>query len=403
MTFMKKLIPSFRLQIFVIFILLLLFSVMFTRTFFIRSNNEFLKRLSEQKIMEKIELLYADFENSIPGDQSEKFNGDIESLMLSQKAIDLSVEIYRKQIDAYSRYIFSFILLSVLFVFILSISLITRPLRRLQTATKALMSGDQHIQIKENRFSPINDLIVSFNSMVRELDRQRRIAIEAEKQLVWKEVARVMAHEIKNPLTPIKLSVERLEMKTASSSEIDIGLLQESLGVIKEEVNNLQALVERFRGFASLPEARPEFYNIDTQLNEIVDAYRSSHNISLNIETRLPFIYADKIQIKQVVVNLIQNAIQSADRKDFQIDIDLRSDTSNVILKIIDNGPGISSEHLDKIFEPYFTTRRKGTGLGLPIVKRIIEITTVTSKLTAKLGGEPRLQLQYQLLKKKDK
>jgi len=373
MTFMKNLIPSFRLQIFIIFIILLFISVMFTRTFFIRSNDEFLQRLAEQKTMESIESLYSDFAGLIPTNQSQKFNRDVESLMLSQKAVDLSVDIYRQQIDAYSRYIFIFILLSVLIVFVLSISLITRPLRRLQAATQALRSGEKNIQIKENRFSPINDLIVSFNSMVRELDRQRRTAIEAEKQLVWKEVARIMAHEIKNPLTPIKLSVERLEMRAGSNTKINTGLLHESLGIIKEEVNNLQTLVDRFREFASLPEARPEFYKIDVQLNEIVGAYRPEHNIVLKVDSSLSPVYADKVQIKQVVVNLIQNAIQSSDSADLQINIDLKSDDDNVILEIIDNGPGIASEHLEKIFEPYFTTRRKGTGLGLPIVRRIIE------------------------------
>ncbi|MBN2601648.1 MAG: HAMP domain-containing protein [Candidatus Marinimicrobia bacterium] len=350
--------------------------------------------------MEKIELLYSDFGNSIPPDQTEIFDRDVESLMLSQKAIDLSVDLYRKQIDVYSRYIFYFILLSVLIVFVLSISLITRPLHRLQTATQALMAGDQHIQITENRFSPINDLIVSFNTMVRELDRQRQIAIEAEKQLVWKEVARIMAHEIKNPLTPIKLSVERLEMKAASDSEFNISLLQESLGIIKEEVNNLQGLVERFRGFASLPEARPEFYKLDTQINEIIGAYRSNHNIALNIDANLPLVYADKFQIKQAVVNLIQNAIQSTDRDDLQIDINLLSGTTNVMLKIKDNGPGISVEHMKKIFEPYFTTRRKGTGLGLPIVKRIIENHGGNIKISSEAGQGTTVTVTIPIIEK---
>ena len=368
----KKIIPSFRLQIFIVFIILLFFSVMFTRTFFIRSNDEFLYRLSEQNIMEKLDSLYVDFSSSVPADQLEKFNQGIESLMLSQKTVDLSVDLYRQQIDAYSRYIFIFILVSVLIVFLLSVGLITRPLYRLQSATQALISGEKNIQIKENLLSPINDLIVSFNSMVRELDRQRQLAIEAEKQLVWKEIARVMAHEIKNPLTPIKLNVERLEMKSVSRVDIKTALLRESLGIIKEETENLEALVNRFRGFASLPEARPEFYKLDAQIGEIISAYQKEHNISLNVENILPPLYADKIQIKQVIVNLIQNAVQSSNNN-LQLNISLKSEEYNIILEINDNGSGISSENLKKIFEPYFTTRRKGTGLGLPIVKRIVE------------------------------
>ncbi len=370
---MKKPIPSFRLQIFLLFIALLLISVMFTRSFFIKSNHSFLQRFSEQNILTKIETLYHDYRAVLPQEQAESFKQDIEELMLGQKAIDLSTEIYQQQVDAYSRYIFIFIVLSVFLIFVLSINLITRPLRRLQAATQELMAGNIRIHVKENPFSPINDLIVSFNRMVLELDRQRKIAIEAEKQMVWREIARVMAHEIKNPLTPIKLSVEHLEMKCLTDSAISPKFLGDSLSVIKEEVANLQALVDRFRGFATLPEAKPEHYSIKAQIEEIIASYQPKHRIELIGENEVPPIRADKMQIKQALVNLIQNALQAADTPSVIVTIKIETADNWLMISIHDNGPGIPTENLEKIFEPYFTTRRKGTGLGLPIVKRIVE------------------------------
>lgn len=170
---MKKLIPSFRLQLLILFIALLLISVMFTRAFFIKSNNVFLQRLSEQNLLTGIESLYHDYKAYLPEAQSDAFDREIEALMRGQKTIDLSVDLYQQQVAAYSRYIFIFIVLSVFLIFILSINLITRPLRRLQAATQELMSGNIRIHVRENPFSPINDLIVSFNQMVVELDRQR--------------------------------------------------------------------------------------------------------------------------------------------------------------------------------------------------------------------------------------
>jgi two-component system nitrogen regulation sensor histidine kinase NtrY len=276
-------------------------------------------------------------------------------------------------VTIYSIYIFVFVLLAVLIIFLLSINLITRPLRRLQAATRALAAGDTDIQVRENRFSPINDLIVSFNQMVREVNRQRQRAIEAEKQLIWKEIARVMAHEIKNPLTPIKLTIERLENKGLKKPDDILPVLTESIGIIKEEVQNLQSLVNRFREFATLPAASKESYSLENQLNEIVRAYQPTFDIELVFENELPPIYADKIQMKQTFVNLIQNAIQAGEPERGKLTITVGTKDSSFSIAFKDNGPGIKAEDMAKIFEPYFTTKRKGTGLGLAVVKRIVE------------------------------
>ncbi len=389
----RKYIPSFRIQIFLVFILLLFSAVLFTRSFFIKSFEPFLHRVTQQNEDQQLIDIHKNYSFWIPSEKKDEFDRDIESLMIGQKQLDLAVTLYQQRIAAYSMYITTFIVLSVLLIFLLTISLITRPLRRLQTATQELKSGNIRIQIKENRFSPINDLIISFNTMVRELEIQRKRAIEAEKQVVWREIARVMAHEIKNPLTPIKLTVERLEMKHATDPGRTSEILSDSIKIIKEEIENLQQLVNRFRNFATLPQAAPEYYQLETQLADIIGAYDTDFNIRFALAEPLPPVYADKIQLKQVFVNLIQNAIQSFELGNEEINISLHKDHDAIIIIIQDNGPGISPENLEKIFEPYFTTKRKGTGLGLPIVKRIIENHHGTITVKSNLGGGTNIQI----------
>jgi len=370
---MKKLLPSFRIQIIVVFLLLLVISILFTRMFFLKSFNSFLQRISQQDVTLQLNRLYDKYAPNLPPGEIEKFKQEIEALMINQSRTDLAVDLYRREVTIYSIYIFVFVLLAVLIIFLLSINLITRPLRRLQAATRALAAGDTDIQVRENRFSPINDLIISFNQMVREINQQRQRAIEAEKQLIWKEIARVMAHEIKNPLTPIKLTIERLENKGLRKPEDIAPVLSESIEIIKEEVQNLQSLVDRFREFATLPAASKESYSLENQLAEIVRAYQLTFSIELVVKSELPPIYADKIQMKQTFVNLIQNAIQACEAEQGKLTISVGIEKSSFSIAFKDNGPGVRAEDMHKIFEPYFTTKRKGTGLGLAVVKRIVE------------------------------
>jgi two-component system nitrogen regulation sensor histidine kinase NtrY len=356
-----------------VFLLLLVISILFTRMFFLKSFNSFLQRISRQNVSLQLNRLYDDYAPNMPPAAMEKFKQEIESLMINQTQTDIAVDLYRREITTYSIYIFVFVLLAVLTIFLLSINLITRPLRRLQAATRALAAGETEIQVQENRFSPINDLIISFNRMVREVNRQRQRAIEAERQLIWKEIARVMAHEIKNPLTPIKLTIERLENKGLRKPDEVMPVLAESIEIIKEEIQNLQALVDRFREFATLPAASKENYSLENQLTEIVRAYQPTFDIELVTETALPPIYADKIQMKQIFVNLIQNAIQACEAGPGKLIIIVGVKDSGFSIAFQDNGPGIKADDMPKIFEPYFTTKRKGTGLGLAVVKRIVE------------------------------
>jgi len=190
-----------------------------------------------------------------------------------------------------------------------------------------MAKGDFNVRVKEAPLSPINNLIVSFNSMVAELELSRNKLLQAEKEMMWREMA--------------------------------------------------------------MPSANFIHYNLNDQIKEIVTPYESKVNIQLDLDESLPKFYGDKMQMKQVFVNLIQNAIQSIKGSDGAISIITKYKSLKFIITIEDNGEGIQDEDLDKIFRPYFTKREKGTGLGLAIVKRIvsqhngrIEVTSKKSKGT---------------------
>ncbi|MCK4904038.1 MAG: HAMP domain-containing protein, partial [Candidatus Marinimicrobia bacterium] len=131
----------------------------------------------------------------------------------NQKAI--ARRVFINEIELYSKFIFFFLTVSVIILFFISFYFITRPLKRLQDATLQLAQGNLTVSVKESKFSPLNDLIISFNTMSQELESNRKKIIQAEKDAAWRDMARILAHEIKNPLTPIRLSLERLEIKYA--------------------------------------------------------------------------------------------------------------------------------------------------------------------------------------------
>ena len=198
-------------------------------------------------------------------------------------------------------------------------------------------------------------------------------------------MARAMAHEIKNPLTPIRLAAQRLEMKYHEKAENLPEILEKSLRIVNEEVDNLQALVTAFSGFAKMPEAQFDNYDLNQQLRDISEQYSDDARIDLRLDKNLNEIFADTMQMKQVLVNLIQNAIQACET-DPHIEVSTSVQNQACTIGIKDYGKGISEADLSKIFEPYFTTKKKGTGLGLAITRRIIRQHGGDIKATSSLG-----------------
>ncbi len=387
-------IPSFRVQIILLVSVLLAASALMFRSYFIGSFQEFRSQIEYLELEQKINRFYREYAEKIPeGQQAEQFRSEIENLLIDVNQIDLAGDIFEREIKLYSIFIFVFLILTVLIIFLISFGLITRPLARLQAATKELAKGNLNIYVKESKFSPINDLIVSFNAMTAELIENRNRLLEAEKEVMWREMAQVMAHEIKNPLTPIRLQMQRLEHKYVMASDDFDKTFQDGLRIVNEEIENLQTLVNQFRNFAKMPSASFEKYDLKEQLTEIVKPYEAQAEIRMEVDENLPEFYGDKMQMKQVFVNLIQNAIQAMN-SDRRLTIGCTHRQGDFIITVEDHGDGIDEEDLDKIFQPYFTRKKKGTGLGLAIVKRIVQSHEGAIKVESEKGSGTRFTIR---------
>jgi two-component system nitrogen regulation sensor histidine kinase NtrY len=215
--------------------------------------------------------------------------------------------------------------------------------------------------------------------------------VNAQRAAAWTEVARRIAHEIKNPLTPIKLSAERLQRKFGGI--ITDPAFAECTTMIVKQVDGLKNLVNEFSNFARLPQARPVVANLNEVVQESLGLYRQAHphvDFKFNPDSDIPEFKFDPDQMKRVLVNLIDNAV-AAVAKEPQPSVEIMTqydrDIKTVRLTLADNGEGIPAADRSRIFEPYYSTKEGGTGLGLAIVKRIIEDHSGFIRAT---GNEPR-------------
>ncbi len=208
--------------------------------------------------------------------------------------------------------------------------------------------------------------------------------VSAQRSVAWAEVARRLAHEIKNPLTPIQLSAERIEHKLESRLEApDAAMLKRSVATIVAQVQAMKQLVDEFRDYARLPAAKLQPLDLNALVHDVMGLYAASQDegrLHTDLPPDLPTIDGDATQLRQVVHNLVQNALDAvADRPDGQVLVRteaVRNDDGGlrtVRLKVSDNGPGFSEKVLKRAFEPYVTTKTKGTGLGLAVVKKIAD------------------------------
>jgi len=228
--------------------------------------------------------------------------------------------------------------------------------------------------------------------------------VSAQRSQAWSEVARRLAHEIKNPLTPIQLSAERLEMKLADKLvDTDKTLLHKSVKTIVDQVDALQRLVNEFRDFGRLPQARLDALDLNHLLQEMMPLYDNENAlvaVSWHLAEDLPLVLGDASQLRQVVHNLIQNA-QDASAQSLhpmvQVWTDQSSSNQKVRLRIIDNGSGFSEAVLQRAFEPYVTTKTGGTGLGLAVVKKIADEHQARIEIKNLIEGDQNIGAQVSL------
>jgi nitrogen fixation/metabolism regulation signal transduction histidine kinase len=277
----------------------------------------------------------------------------------------------------YSLFFFPTLLMTV----IIAISFtrrVTAPIVELTDATRRVAEGDFSIQILARRGDELGLLIRSFNAMVQDLEKSRIALVKSEKISIWQTMAQQLAHEIKNPLTPIKLSAERVLRRWQNEPERIGEILESSMLAIIQETEGLSHLLNEFRTLSKPMESSQSWTKLREAAEEIIMPYYSSHpGVQFDIEhiSNTVSVMIDKHRLAQILNNLIINAIDAMDSRgsiEIRTDLVKKRETQYCRLSIRDSGRGISPENTQRLFTPYFTTKESGTGLGLPIVERIV-------------------------------
>ncbi len=261
---------------------------------------------------------------------------------------------------------------------------LARRIHRLSQATIRVAEGDLSVRVDSGSGDEVGQLVESFNGMVAELAANRARIEYLQKISAWQEMARRLAHEIKNPLTPIQLSAQQLREKYDGDDPHFRRLLEQSTEIISEEVATLRRLTSDFSSFAKLPEVKPESLDLGEFLDECEAslapvAEQEGVAITFSTPTDKITVSIDRIMMKRVVDNLVRNAAEALKSSEIEapriaVSAVRRSTArqSEVEIRIEDNGPGVLPDHHPSIFDPYFTTKTEGTGLGLAISKKIV-------------------------------
>ena len=222
------------------------------------------------------------------------------------------------------------------------------------------------------QITPLND--TKGKSYVLVIDDISEVT-QAQRHSAWGEIARRLAHEIKNPLTPIQLSAERIQHKFQNKlNEDDSNILERSTNTIINQVNALKIMVNEFTEYARPPKIKKDTIRIDDLIDEVIGLYEISEIIKVKKSKNIPIIYADQNKLRQVIINLLENsrdALKGIEKPKIRIFINNKDNQVELIVE--DNGIGVPDEIIGRIFEPYVTSKKTGTGLGLAIVHKIIE------------------------------
>jgi signal transduction histidine kinase len=251
---------------------------------------------------------------------------------------------------------------------------IASPIHKLTEATKRVSLGDLNVQVKARADGEIGELIRSFETMTRDLKRSRENLVQYERELAWKEMAKQVAHEIKNPLTPMKLAIQHLRQtyhdKVANLDEI----FEEVTQMVIRQVDALSRIASEFSSFARMPKAKLEKLSVNDVLCEATYLFEQDDRLTCEkkLEPHLPPILADREELRRAFINIIRNGVQAMNGEG-RIIVSSVLHSDNIEIRIRDFGSGIPEEIRGKLFQPNFSTKTDGMGLGLAIVKKTLD------------------------------
>ncbi len=272
--------------------------------------------------------------------------------------------------------IFLFGIYALAFIFALIISTvlanqISNPIHILTRATASVGRGDLNVHVKDSFKGEVGELAKGFNFMVKELRKSQKELSKLQREIAWKEMARQVAHEIKNPLTPMKLSVQHLLAAFKDNSPKFPEILERVTKTLIEQIETLKNIASEFGNLAKMPKPKLEKLNIVNVIKDAETLFRDE-NIQIEIETfdNEIFILGDEDNLRRIFVNLIRNSVQA---KSTFVRFKIEERGESIIIRVKDNGKGIPEEYQDKIFDLDFTTKPDGMGIGLSIGKKFLE------------------------------
>ncbi|MBI3646945.1 MAG: HAMP domain-containing protein [Acidobacteriales bacterium] len=254
---------------------------------------------------------------------------------------------------------------------------VTRPVKSLAEAARRVAAGDLAAKVDVESHDELGELASAFNRMTEDLLQQKERTLQAERVAAWRELARRLAHELKNPLFPLQVTVENLVRAKEKAPEMFEEVFQEGTSTLLAEVNNLKTIIGRFSEFARMPQPQRK----PTELNEVVRSVlrvfqaqlqaKTQITVQTELDPQLPVISADPDLLHRVLSNLVLNAIDALPQGG-EITVRTQSIGDAVELSISDTGSGLTQEECARLFTPYYTTKQHGTGLGLAIVQSVV-------------------------------
>jgi len=260
------------------------------------------------------------------------------------------------------------------------------PLVMLTSAFGRVAEGDLGTRVNESGAPEIRRLAASFNTMTARLAATREALAQAEREAAWRDVARRLAHEIKNPLTPMRLSLHRLQKRAGSVPEAERAAVRDSLEALLQEVEHLARLAEQFAQYARLPETRVEPLDL-AELARTAAALHEPEGLTLRVECAVPApVSGDRLLLSRAVHNLLLNACE-ASPPGGTVELRVVRADSEACLEVLDRGPGLAAEMAAKIFEPYVSSKNRGSGLGLSLVRDVATQLGGRAELVNREGG----------------
>jgi nitrogen fixation/metabolism regulation signal transduction histidine kinase len=255
---------------------------------------------------------------------------------------------------------------------------ISGPIQELTRATRRIAQGDLEARVEATSQDELRRLVEAFNQMARDLHAQRRDLERSNRLAAWADMARQVAHEVKNPLTPIQLSAEHLRRVFADRSEDFAQTLETCTDTILKQVRTLRGIVTEFSAFARPPAEELSAQDPRGMLEEVIRPYQAGLpprvDLKLDLDGPAPAVRADRRLLERAIVNLLENALQAVgEAGSIRVSLRTRDEGRRVEIEVRDSGPGVAPEVRDRIFEPFFSTKTSGSGLGLALVKKIAE------------------------------